>query len=263
MELRELADTGVMLPEIGFGTWKYRGGTAPLRRAIELGASFIDTAEIYGTEKVVGEALKGQSAKVFLATKVSGSNLKYDQVLRAADASLKRLGVKQIDLYQVHWPNSRVPIGDTMRAMEALVDAGKVRFIGVSNFSRDEFEEAQEKLKKYKIVSNQVEYSLVQRDIERDIETFYEPNKVTVIAYSPLARGALLAQRKQGLEVLKTIAAKARRTPAQVAINWCLRHPCVVAIPKTDKVARVDEDCGASGWRLTTEENEALDQAFS
>jgi len=262
MELRELADTGVMLPEIGFGTWKYKGGIAPLRRAIELGAPFIDTAEIYGTEKVVGEAIKGQSTKVFLATKVSGSDLKYDQVLRAADASLKRLGVERIDLYQVHWPNSRVPIGDTMRAMETLVDAGKVRFIGVSNFSRDEFEAAQEKLTKYRIVSNQVEYSLVDRDIERDIGTFYAPNKITVIAYSPLARGALLAQRKRGLEVLNAIASAASRTPAH-ALNWCLRHPCVVAIPKTDKVARVDEDCGASGWQLTSEQVSALDEAFS
>src|SRR5688572_28063843 len=105
MELRELAATGVMIPEIGLGTWKYRGGTAPLKRGLEIGANFIDTAEVYGTEPVVAEAIRGQRDKLFLATKVSGGHLKYKDVLKAAHASLKRLGVEVIDLYQVHWPN--------------------------------------------------------------------------------------------------------------------------------------------------------------
>ncbi len=157
---KQLGGTDVMLPEIGLGTWKYRGGAEPLRHGIELGAFLIDTAEMYRTEDVVGEALGGIRERVFIATNVLGSNLKYDQVLRAAEKSLRLLGVDYIDLYQLHWPDSRVPIRETMRAMEHLVDTGKVRYIGVSNFSVEEMEEARAAMTKHPIVSNQVLYSL-------------------------------------------------------------------------------------------------------
>jgi diketogulonate reductase-like aldo/keto reductase len=123
MELKELGSTGEMASEIGLGTWKYSGGVEPLRRGLELGAFLIDTAEIYGSEDVVGQAIKGMGDQVFIATKVSGGHLTYAQVMRAAEASLRRLGRDYIDLYQIHWPNSRVPIRETMRAMAALVDS--------------------------------------------------------------------------------------------------------------------------------------------
>ena len=262
MDLRELGATGVMVPEVGLGTWEYRGGVAPLRRGIELGATLIDTAEIYGTEGVVGEAVRGLRDRVFLATKVSGDHLKYDRVLRAAGASLKRLGVDVIDLYQVHWPDSSIPIRDTMRAMGELVDAGKVRFIGVSNFSVAELEAAQASLANQRIVANQVEYNLLDRRIERDLP-YYQRERITVIAYSPLARGALLSSRRTpALDLLRAVAAEAGKTPAQVALNWCLSHPGVITIPKTDHVDRVDELCAASGWRLTDAQLAALDRAF-
>src|SRR5271154_1612610 len=122
MELKELGNTGVMVPEVGTGVWQYNGGVEPLRRGIELGAFLIDTAEVYGTENVVGKAVKGIRDKVFIATKVSGENLAYDDVLRAADTSLRRLDTEYIDLYQIHWPSSQVPIEETMRAMETLAD---------------------------------------------------------------------------------------------------------------------------------------------
>ncbi|MCZ6451651.1 MAG: aldo/keto reductase, partial [Deltaproteobacteria bacterium] len=122
MELKQLGTTGVQLPEIGLGTWAYRGGVEPLQKGISLGAFLIDTAEIYGTEGMVGEAVKGQRDQVFIATKVSASHLRYDDVLRAAEDSLKKLGTDYIDFYQVHWPNRSVPIRETMRAMEDLVD---------------------------------------------------------------------------------------------------------------------------------------------
>src|SRR5215813_5613926 len=93
MQLRELGGTGTMVPEVGLGTWRYQGGVAPLRRGLELGANLIDTAEIYGTESVVGEAIHNRRAELFLATKVSGDHLRHGQVLTAADQSLKRLGV--------------------------------------------------------------------------------------------------------------------------------------------------------------------------
>ena len=122
METKRLGSSGLIVPEIGLGVWRYGGGVEPLRRGIEAGAFLIDTAEAYGTEKVVGEAIKTMRDKVFIATKVSGTHLKFDEVLRAAEQSLERLGIAQIDLYQIHWPNQRVPIAETMRAMETLAD---------------------------------------------------------------------------------------------------------------------------------------------
>ena len=118
MKLKALGSSGVMVPEIGLGTWRYGGGPEPLRRGVELGANLIDTAEMYRTEDAVGEAVAGIRERVFIATKVLGSNLRYDAVLRAADQSLRRLAVAKIDLYQIHWPNPQVPIAETMRAME-------------------------------------------------------------------------------------------------------------------------------------------------
>ena len=262
MEMRELAGTGESVPEIGIGTWQYRGGVGPLQRALDLGATLIDTAEIYGSEDTVGKAIKGRRNEVFLATKVSGDHLRHDQVLKAADASLKRLGVERIDLYQVHWPDRRVPIAETMRAMEELVDAGKVRYIGVSNFSRRELEEAQATLKRHRIVANQIDYSLQRREVEADFD-YYRANQVTVIAYSPLGVGELMSNRNRpDLNVLRQVAAEAGRTPAQVAINWVLTRPGVITIPKTDKVERVGENCAASGWRLTPEQIDRLEAAF-
>ncbi len=136
MELKQLGRTSVMIPEIGLGTWRYTGGAEPLRLGTELGAFLIDTAEIYGTGEVIGQAIKGSRSRVFLATKASSDHLRYNDVLRAAESSLRRLDTHQIDLYQIHWPNPSIPIQETMRAMEALGDAGLVRYIGVSNFSR-------------------------------------------------------------------------------------------------------------------------------
>ena len=261
--LRDLGGTGERVQEIGLGTWQYRGGVAPLKRGIELGATLIDTAEIYGSEAVVGEAVRGHRDKVFLATKVSGDHLKYAAVIKAANASLKRLGVEAIDLYQVHWPNYRVPIAETMRCLEDLVDAGKVRYIGVSNFSVVELTEAQACLSRHRIVSNQIEYSLMYRKFEEDFP-FYQRERITVIAYSPIARGALLSNRRgdKRLEMLQAVSADAGKTPAQVALAWCLSRPPVIVIPKTDRVERVDEIAATSGWELTAEQIGRLDAAF-
>ena len=169
MEYRELGATGVMIPEVGLGTWKYRGGPEPLRWGIELGANLIDTAEMYRTEDAVGQAIRGIRDRVFVATKVLGSNLRYDDVMRAAEKSLRLLNDDVIDLYQIHWPSRSVPIAETMRAMETLVDRGMVRYVGVSNFSVAEMREAQAAMSKYPIVCNQVLYNLKRRRIERDL----------------------------------------------------------------------------------------------
>ncbi len=267
MEQRELGDTGVQVSEVGLGTWQYRGGVEPLRTGIALGATLVDTAEGYGTEPLVGKAIAGLRPEVFLATKVSGDHLKYDQVLRAAEQSLRRLGTDRIDLYQVHWPDSDVPIKETMRAMETLVEEGKVRYIGVSNFSVQEMEEAQGALTKHRVVCNQVVYNLSERHIEEDLLPYCQQHRVSVMAYSPLARGGLTSgmplRRRKAMDVLARIAQETGKTQAQVALNWCLSRPGVITIPKSDRQERVAENCGASGWRLSAEQVRALDAAFS
>jgi len=166
MLLRELGKTGIRLPEIGFGTWNYSGGVEPLRAAIECGARLIDTAESYGTEEIVGEAIKGRRHQVFLASKALPRNFRRRDLLAAAERSLRRLGTDHIDLYQLHWPNLTIPIEEPMRAMEELVDTGKIRFIGVSNFSVRDMVNAQAALSKQRIAANQVRYSLIERTIE-------------------------------------------------------------------------------------------------
>ncbi len=266
METIELGKTGVMVSEIGLGTWKYSGGDGPLRRGIELGATLIDTAEMYRTEDAVGRAIKGIRDGVFLATKVLGSNLGYDQVLRAAEASLRRLETDVIDLYQIHWPNSRVPIKETMKAMATLVDSGSVKYVGVSNFSKRELQEAQAAMPNVPMVSNQVLYSLKRREIERELLPYCQNNGITTIAYTPLADGSLAARprmRPDGRsQVLERVAGEVGKTMAQVALNWCTSRPNVIAIPKSNSIGRTEENCGASGWRLSSQQVAALDKAF-
>jgi aryl-alcohol dehydrogenase-like predicted oxidoreductase len=186
---KELGQTGVFLPEVGIGTWNYHAGPAPLRKGLELGALFIDTAESYGTESVVREAIAGLRDRVFLATKVSPQNFRAKDLRRSVDASLQLLGVEVIDLLQLHEPSTTIPIEETMGAMADLVDAGKVRFIGVSNFSVAQLQEGQKVLSRHPIVSNQVRYNLIDRTIEKDLLQYCQKIHTTIIAYSPLARG--------------------------------------------------------------------------
>ena len=264
MEMKPLGPTGVLVPEIGLGTWRYNGSLEVMQRALELGAPFIDTAESYHTETRVGDAVRGNRDKYFIATKVSPEHFRHKDVLKAADGSLKKLGIDQIDLYQLHWSNPRIPITETMGAMAELVQAGKVRFVGVSNFSAEQTQAAQEALGSVPLVSNQVLYSLFDRDIERELVPYCAEHQITVIAYSPLAQGRIdnaLRRRPQLATVMDRVCSETDKTRAQVLLNWCVRHPSVVAIPQTNWVERVDENCAASGWRLTQEQYDALSEA--
>src|SRR5260370_17341709 len=196
MELKQLGNTGTMVPEIGLGVWKYRGGGEPLGGGIELGGALIEEGEVYGTEDVTGQAIKGIRDRVFIATKVSGAHLRHDEVLRAAESSLQKLGTDHIDLYQIHWPSSYAPIGETMQAMEALVDRKLVKYIGVSNFSLAELRAAQSAINKYPIVSNQVLCNLNRRHIQADLLPYRQKDHVTIIAYTPLHDGRLARRSK-------------------------------------------------------------------
>lgn len=269
MEQRELGRTGEKISTIGMGTWKIgnaSGGTErqeelkALRRGLELGVNLIDTAEMYGdgkAERLVGEVIKEVRDSAFVATKVWPSHLRYDDVISACDRSLERLGIGQVDLYQVHWPNPNIPIGETMRAMEKLVADGKVRFIGVSNFSVEETMAASRSLKKNELVSNQVEYSLANRSIESSLLPYAEREKVTVIAYSPLAQGRIPMAK-----IPRTIAAKYGLKPPQVALNWVTRSSSVVAIPKAGRPDHMEENALSVAVRFTQNEYEQISQAF-
>jgi diketogulonate reductase-like aldo/keto reductase len=268
MEFKELGATGTMVPAIGIGVWRYGGGVEPLRKAIELGAALIDTAEVYGTEGVVGQAIKGMRDRVFVASKVSGDHLRHDEVLKAAEASLKRMDISCIDLYQIHWPAGHVPIAETMRAMEHLADHGMIKYIGVSNFSAAEMREAQAAMKHHPIVANQVIYSLNRRGIEQDLVPWCARNNVTIIAFTPLDSGRLAKRARyesnaKGMRVLEQVAQAAGHTLAQVALNWLITKPGIITIPKSDHLERVEENCGAAGWHLAADQMRALDDAFT
>ena len=153
--------------------------------------------------------------------------------------------------------------------METLVDRGQVKYIGVSNFSVRELQEAQAVMHNHPIVANQVLYNLNDRDIERDLLPYCQKHNVTILAYTPLDDGRLakkpkfLRGRSQGMKTLEEVATQVRKTLAQVALNWCTSRPNVIAIPKSDSVARTEENCGASGWRLSPAQIKALDEAFA
>lgn len=278
MTTKPLGPTTAAVPEIGLGTWRYTGGSEPLRRGVALGANLIDTAEMYRTEDAVGAALDGIREQVIVATKVLGGNLRYDAVLYAAEQSLRRLNIAKIDLYQIHWPNPRIQIAETMGAMEKLVDDGLVDYIGVSNFAVDDLMAAQAALRNHPLVSNQILYNLRRRGAEQDVIPYCRRHDITVIAYSPLAEGSLVGnggnrnsggrrlRRALGLgrgaDTLAEIAADTGKTAAQVALNWVADQPGIIAIPKSDSVARTEANCAASGWSLTAEQRQALDAAF-
>jgi diketogulonate reductase-like aldo/keto reductase len=274
IEYKELGKTGEKIPALGLGTWGIGGFSYPdysndelaieiIRFAVEIGMNFIDTAEMYGaghSEELIGEAIKGIREKVFIATKVLPTNFRYEDVIKACERSLRRLKTSYIDLYQLHWPNPSIAIKETMRAMEKLVNEGKIRYIGISNFSVEETVEAMNALSKYEIVSNQVEYSLLVRDIEKDLLDFCRKNKITIIAYSPLARGELLKEKYY--EFLSKIGKKYNKTAAQVALNWLIIKENVVAIPKAFSKAKIVENMGAYGWKLSDEDLKIIDEFF-
>jgi len=220
----------------------------------------VDTAESYGSEPVVGQAVRGVRERVFVATKVSPDHFRAADLARAADASLTRLRLDHIDLYQLHQPNPAVPLAETMGAMEALVDAGKVRFIGVSNFSLAQLKAARRALCKHPLVANQVRYNLADRTIEAELLPYCRAQGILVIAYSPLGREwqRILDCDPEG--ALTEVAQATGKSPVQVALDWCLCQDGVVVIPKGNSVAHVRENCGASGWRLTPAQKRLLDE---
>jgi diketogulonate reductase-like aldo/keto reductase len=276
MEYRVFGRSGVKVSAVGMGTYydpvwivlsrlgilrSRRLKVQALRLGLENGINLIDTAEIYGSEPLVAEAIRGFNRdELFIATKVWPTHLKYNSVIKAARNSARRLGVRYIDLYQVHFPNRRVPIAETMRAMEHLVDEGLIRFIGLSNFNLNQVIEAQGALKKYEVVSLQMPYSLIDRRIEADIIPYAKRENLAILCYYPLGHGRLIREFPKDL-VEMVSRNHGPRTPAQIALNWIItKHENAFPIPRASNPMHVRENLGAVGWRLSDEEVKAIEE---
>jgi len=295
LEFKQLGNSQLRVSAVGLGTAFRSGMTADapqiIERAIDLEISLIDTAEVYhsgGSEEIVGDAIKNRRESTVIVTKVSGEHLRREDVLKAANGSVKRLGIDVIDLYLVHWPNPKIPLSETMKAMEALVENGIVRYIGVSNFDVAQLEEARSVLSRHEIVANQVKYNLIEREIEKEIFPYCRRNNIGIIAYSPLARGLLtggffdrskiptghwrgsdplfeggrLARYVSIVEKLNEIAVAHGKTRGQVAMNWLAAKDGVMPIFGASNIAQVVENCGAVDWRMMDRELEMIEEAY-
>jgi aryl-alcohol dehydrogenase-like predicted oxidoreductase len=297
LEYRTLGDTGEKISEVGLGAWQfseswgvleYERAKSIIEEALNNGVNFIDTAIVYGmgkSEEFVGQALKelGSTDDVFVATKIPGEMLAEHDVYKAVKGSLRRLRKDYIDLIQVHWPPcwNNIPTCEYMRALEKLVFNGLVSYIGVSNFGIAVLDEASYCLSREEIVSNQVRYNIIDREAEEEIIPYALATNMSIITWSPLAKGAVTGKyspenlpkftdvRAQDpifhpknfqkimplIDKIKEIAEKRSKTPAQVALNWILTsYPNTIVIPGAKSPEQVRENVGASGWSLSYDE---------
>jgi diketogulonate reductase-like aldo/keto reductase len=274
MKRRTFGAAGREVARIGQGTWNIpeRGTAAEeakraLRRGIELGMTHIDTAEMYGdgrAEELIGEMIRESGVRrseLFIVSKVLPSNATFEGTLRACERSLSRLGTDYLDCYLLHWRGSGA-LAETMRALEKLVDDGKIRALGVSNFDVEDLEEAQEALQRHPIACNQVLYHLQERGIEHRVLPWCREHSVAVVAYTPFGRGPLPdASTPQG----RTLTAIARRHGVDVhavILAFLTREPEVFAIPKAAKVAHVELNAAAGDLVLEAAEIAEIERAF-
>jgi aryl-alcohol dehydrogenase-like predicted oxidoreductase len=299
MEYRQLGKSDLNVSSIGYGAWGIGGkpfwntegeeiSIRSIEKAIDLGVNFYDTAPVYGfgySEELLGKALQSKRKDVIIATKCGmvweKEELKAirkratrESILEEIDMSLKRLRTDYIDLYQVHWPDESTPIEETMNTLLQIQKEGKIRYIGVSNYSVDQMKES---LKYGQIVSLQPMYSMLERDVEKDRLPFCIDNNVGIICYSPLASGVLTGKydentrfqdwRGQGIignftgdvfvshikkvKQIEKIAQKHDKTVAQLAINWLLHQKGVTtAIVGVKNPDHVEQNIDAVGWEI-------------
>jgi diketogulonate reductase-like aldo/keto reductase len=265
--MRTLALAGQQkVPVLGQGTWNIGDSAASraaeiatLRRGIDCGMTMIDTAEMYGSgrsENLVGEAIEGQREQVYLVSKVLPSNASLEGTVRACEASLKRLRTDVLDLYLLHW-RGRYPLHETIRGFERLLEQGKIRAWGVSNFDVDDMEELFTTPGGAACAANQVLYNPEHRGIEYDLLPWCAQNGVGVMAYSPVGQGGRLLSSA----ALKNVAQKRGISVAQAALAWCLRQQ-IMAIPKASSVRHVEENAAAASVELDTEDLAAIEKAY-
>jgi diketogulonate reductase-like aldo/keto reductase len=254
MQQRRLGPGPATLSRIGLGTWRVqdRSRTSEaLLAGIGAGLTHIDTAELYEqqsrSESMLGKlfaAHAGLRERVFLASKVLPHNASYEGTLAACEATLKRLGTGHVDLYYLHWRGEH-PLEDTFDAMAQLVEDGKVRHVGVSNFDVADLEEAEAILGKGVLAANQVLYHLEDRGAESDVIPWCKAHKVTVVAYSPFGAGSFVTDKRRR-KALDDAAAKAGLDARQAALAFLTRDPAVVAIPKTEDAGHAKALAGGS-----------------
>jgi diketogulonate reductase-like aldo/keto reductase len=257
---------GRSVPALGQGSARLAHGRHPqteeeaaMRAGIDLGMTLIDTAEIYGSEELIGHVIAGQRDRVFLVSKVWPSHVGGNGIARACAASLNRLGTDHLDLYLLHWPDGVSDFGHVVRAFEDLRAAGKIRAWGVSNFKVGDMEKLFRIPQGDHCAMNQLPYSLDDRGIERDLLAWCGRHDVAVMAYSPLGGpGTALL----GNPALARIGAAHNCSPAAVALAWTMRGGRVVAIPESGSADHVKENAVALSLTLTPQELTALDAAF-
>ena len=308
MEYRRLGKSELNVSVVGLGTWPLGEvnwgpisedeAVATVQKAIDLGINLIDTAPIYGngrSEEIVGKAIKGRRQQVVIATKCGVSmkgadmvnDLKPKSVRREVEVSLKRLDTDIIDLYQCHWPDPDTPIEDTMAEMVKLKAEGKIRYIGVSNFGVALLRRAKRVIP---IASNQVPYSLLNRDIEDELVPFCREQDVGILAYGPMGGGILTGKYKEKprfgkddartfmynyyeeptwskvqalLKDVEQVAARHGKPAAHVAINWARQQPGITsALVGVRSVEQAEANAAAGAWRLSAEEMAGLAKAL-
>jgi aryl-alcohol dehydrogenase-like predicted oxidoreductase len=309
VEYRALGDSGLRVSEICLGTWTTFGGSLDeeaahglVDAAFELGVNFFDTANVYSegrSEEVLGRALAGRPRDSYIvATKLwatapdGGRGLSREQVLHQIDQSLERLGAEFVDLYQCHARDPDVPLAETLEAMTEIVETGKVRCVGCSNWSGEQIQEAVDLAREHgyvKLVSSQPEYSLLHREPEADVIPTAEANGISQVVYSPLAEGVLSGKYAPGQEAAEGTRASARAewmefladdvlervqrlrpladglglTMPQLALAWILRQPNVAsAIVGASRPEQLRDNAGASGVELDDETLRAIEEAM-
>jgi diketogulonate reductase-like aldo/keto reductase len=268
MRARRFGPLDVEVPVIGIGTWNMerddeRAAIAAVQRAIDEGATHVDTAELYGSgrvETMLKTALAGRRDKVFLVSKVLPRNASRAGTIKACEKSLARLGVERLDLYLLHW-REELPLADTFAAFEELRAQGKIGAWGVSNFDADDLESALAIAGPGKIACNQVLYHLGERTIEHAVIPWCEEHGVAVVAYSPFGSSELPAHGKAAA-VLAAIAKERGVTPHQVALAFLTRRASLFAIPKTSHAERAAENAAAGDLVLDDDAIARLDAAF-
>jgi diketogulonate reductase-like aldo/keto reductase len=272
LESRKVAlndDTHV--PALGQGTW-YMGENSKiedqeisaLRLGIESGMTLIDTAEMYGnggSERLVGEAIKGLRNKVFLVSKVYPHHAGLNQISTACENSLKRLGTEHLDLYLLHWRGS-VPLEETIEGMEKLKKEGKILRWGVSNFDRADMEELVSLPNGNHCAVNQVLYHLGSRGIEFDLLPWQKEHNMPIMAYCPIAQGGSLRTQLLNDSTIHTIAQQYNVKPLQIVLAWCIRANNVIAIPKSAQEKHVIENALSASIELKQEDLDKLDGIF-
>jgi len=257
---------GTRVPALGLGTWKMGEDVRQraqevraLQTGMDLGATLIDTAEMYGSgraEEVVAAAIKGRRDSVYLVSKVLPQNASRAGTVKACEASLKRLKTNRLDLYLLHW-HGQVPFAETMAGFDDLMQAGKIRGFGVSNLDLKELGEWLAVSRADKTLANQLQYSLDQRGIDFDLLPWCLDRRIALMAYCPLSQG-----RVPETPVIKRVAERHRATPAQIMLAWVLRHEHVIAIPKSSRPERVRENVKAADIVLSAEDLMELDREF-